>query len=211
MRIPVIRIPILWNRFRAPEDVSEERRRKRSEARKGKHHSPETRGKISDALMGRRHPGLKGKKNPFWGRHHSEETKRKISETQKGKPQPWNAGENNSSWQGGISSLPYCSKFNREFKERVRVFFGYRCVICGKTQEKNGRRLCVHHVNYKKEACCDEEIPKLFTTLCVSCHTRTGCDRDYWQKVLSRKIKKKFNGRCYLHRGEIGVSRARVK
>ena len=50
---------------------------KRSETRKGKHHTEETRKKISEAN--------KGKNNPFYGKHHTEETKNKISEVHKGK------------------------------------------------------------------------------------------------------------------------------
>lgn len=45
--------------------------------RYGKHHSEDTKRKISDALQ--------GKLNPRYGKHHSEETKRKMSETLKGK------------------------------------------------------------------------------------------------------------------------------
>jgi len=61
-----------------------ERRRKISEAKKGKNHplfgkhpSEETRRKMSEAL--------KGEKNPLFGKHPSEETRRKMSEAQKGK------------------------------------------------------------------------------------------------------------------------------
>ena len=51
---------------------SDETKRKLSESKKGKHHSEETKRKISESL--------KGEKNPRYGKHHSEETKRKISE-----------------------------------------------------------------------------------------------------------------------------------
>ena len=49
----------------------------------GKHHSDETRRKMSESL--------KGEKNPFYGKHHSEETRRKMSEAKKGK-NTWNKG-----------------------------------------------------------------------------------------------------------------------
>jgi len=62
-----------------------ERRRKISEAKKGKNHplfgkhpSEETRRKMSEAL--------KGKNHPMFGKHLSEETRRKMSEAKKGKP-----------------------------------------------------------------------------------------------------------------------------
>lgn len=68
---------------------------------KGRHHSEESRMKISIAGIGRRHTNeakekmsisqrgkhyyWSGKQGPMTGRHHSEETKRKISESEKGK------------------------------------------------------------------------------------------------------------------------------
>ena len=67
---------------------TEESRKKMSKAKKGKyigenhpfygkHHSEETRKKISEAIEGKNHPN--------YGKHHSEETRKKISETEKGK------------------------------------------------------------------------------------------------------------------------------
>ena len=49
----------------------------------GKHHTEETKQKISESL--------KGEKNSFYGKHHTEETKQKISENNKGRLK----GENN--------------------------------------------------------------------------------------------------------------------
>lgn len=57
---------------------SEEHKRKISEAHKGRHPSEETRRKMSEAH--------KGENNEFYGKHHSEEVRRKISEAKKGKP-----------------------------------------------------------------------------------------------------------------------------
>lgn len=45
-----------------------------------KHHSEETRKKISESLKGK----LAREKNPMYGKHHSDKTKRKISEAMKG-------------------------------------------------------------------------------------------------------------------------------
>ena len=46
----------------------------------GKHHSEETRKKMS-----KNHANFKGENHPFYGKHHTEETKRKMSEAKKGK------------------------------------------------------------------------------------------------------------------------------
>jgi group I intron endonuclease len=93
--------------------LSEETKRKISDAQKGrkmseekrnkmKGHLPsmETRRKMSDAHKGNKYclgrkasdeerrfmsENRKGEKNGFWGKHHSEETKRKMSEARRGK------------------------------------------------------------------------------------------------------------------------------
>jgi len=59
----------------------------------GKHHSAETKRKMSEAQ--------KGEKHPLYGKHHTAETRKKISEAQKGEKHPhfgthwWNNGEVN--------------------------------------------------------------------------------------------------------------------
>lgn len=66
--------------------LSEETKRKISEAHKGKPgkpHSEETKRKISDTLKGKTHS--EEAKRKMRGRHLSEETKRKLSEAHKGK------------------------------------------------------------------------------------------------------------------------------
>lgn len=62
---------------------TEETKEKISQANTGRIQSEETRKKISDAVS--------GDKNPFYGKKHSEEAKRKMSEACKGKP-AWNKG-----------------------------------------------------------------------------------------------------------------------
>lgn len=78
----------LKGKKRAP--CSEETKKKISEANKGKnkgnqafkgkHHSEETKRKLSEAN--------KGKNNAFYGKQHSEETKKKLSEALKGRTSP---------------------------------------------------------------------------------------------------------------------------
>ena len=76
----------------------------------GKHHTEETRKKMSKSLKGKKHPmygkhhtdetkkklsekhtNIKSENHPMYGKHHTDETKRKISETLTGKY----CGENN--------------------------------------------------------------------------------------------------------------------
>lgn len=156
------------NPMRKPELVAKIAAKKR-----GVPHTQETKDKIAASLRGRKHL--------------SEEAKAKLSELRK--------GENNPQWKGGVSYEPYCPKFNNEFKERVRAFFGHKCVECGAPQ--NGKLLAVHHVNFNKKACCDNSIP-LFVPLCASCHSKTNTHRDHWQEHFTTLINEKYGGQCYI-------------
>jgi hypothetical protein len=114
-------------------------------------------------------------------------------------------GEHSSNWNGGTSFAPYCPKFNKEFKERVRAFFGYQCVACGKLEKDNKNRLIVHHVTYDKQTCCNNNKP-LFVPLCISCHTKTSNakkeKRKYWENYYAALINSKYNGVCFFPKKE---------
>jgi hypothetical protein len=202
----------------APKDPIKcaEWKRKIGESKKGnkynlgKHRSEATRGKISESMggknLGKHHTEetkthmseiRKGNKN-WLGKHRSEETKRKLSEA--------NKGEKSHLWKGGISFAPYCQKFNNEFKERVREFFGRECVECGAPEEDNGERLNVHHVNFRKDACCAEDVTPLFVTLCRSCHAKTSHNnRVFWEFWFTELINHQYGGKCYLTKEEVGL------
>ena len=110
-------------------------------------------------------------------------------------------GENNHNWNGGSSFQPYCPKFTNEFKERVRTFFGHKCMMpgCNHVWQPGETKLAVHHVNFLKNSCCNPSIPRLFVPLCHQpCHTKTNHNRPYWEKLFTKLIVEEFNGQCYL-------------
>lgn len=125
---------------------------------------------------------------PPKGTTHSAETRAKLAESHR--------GEKCNFWRGGISFEPYCIKFNDEFKERVREFFGRGCAECGSPE--NGERLHVHHVNYHKDSCCAEDVAPLFVPLCRSCHAKTNFNREYWEERFTALINEQYGGQCYL-------------
>lgn len=188
-------------------EASKENIRKNGHPMEGRHHTEETRLRLSDRFRGENNPNFgrehtkeekgrisqraKGHKRCV-GRHMSEETHMRISMSLKGKMR----GEKCPNWKGGVSFEPYCPKFNKEFKERVREFFGRKCVVCGKSEEENKIRLSVHHVNYNKMTCCDDTKP-LFVALCVSCHTKTNFNTSCWEEYFTGLIEQKYNGACY--------------
>ena len=96
-------------------------------------------------------------------------------------------GSKHWNWQGGISENKYCYLFNERFKESIRNLYDRRCFLCGKTEEENGRRHDVHHVNYDKDCLCNGGCE--FVPLCISCHVKTNCNRKYWEDIIM----------CYLY------------
>ncbi len=182
---------------------SEESKKKISLANTGHVPSEETRKKISEATS--------GSNNPRYGKTVTPEQRQKQSESMKKFYQEHpealllhsecRIGEKNYNWKGGISFEPYCPKFNQDLKERVRAFFDYECITCGKTTEENGKALSVHHVEYDKSACCDGE-PVHFAAMCHRCHSKTNFDRERWEAMMHRIIDEIYDGRSYYTKEE---------
>jgi len=179
----------------------------------GKHHSEAHKKYLSAINIGENHP--------MFGTHPSEKTRQKMSDSHIGNPGFWTGkkfsaehvkniskthtgknGDKGSNWQGGISFLPYCEKFTKEFKERVRDFFGRCCYLCAKNEIDNGRKLSVHHVNYQKDACCIDEVRPLFVPLCQSCHSKVHNDRDGWEKFFTLSLDFLTDGKCFTPKGD---------
>jgi len=117
-----------------------------------------------------------------------ERTRKHMSETRR--------GENNPRWCGGISSLPYCPKWTKELKQRIRAFFEYRCICCGKHEDDCTRKHCCHHVEYNKDACCDGK-PVHFAAMCTKHHSMTNADRNRWEAMIHRIIDEIYDGKSY--------------
>jgi hypothetical protein len=151
-----------------------------------------------------------GENNNNFGRTHTTEAKKKISEASKGrvhspesrhKMSEDRSGCKNPRWLGGISFEPYCPKFNKDLKQRVRAYFNYQCVLCGKSSKQNKKNLSVHHVSYNKNACCDGKRVQ-FAALCQSCHSKTGAKRENWEEMLHIIIHEVYNDRSYFTKEE---------
>ena len=130
----------------------------------------------------------------------SKNTRQKISNTLKLNSLK---GSDHPNWNGGSSFGKYCPKFNDEFKERVREFWGRKCGISGVDESCLRRRLDVHHVSYNKKACCEDEkkfncAPNLFIAVSEYWNKKFNKHRDYWEEVLTNYIMIYYNGECYL-------------
>ena len=144
----------------------------------------------------------------MYGRQCSKETKLKMSIVKK---RDAKCGIANHAWKGGISFEPYCNLFTKEFKERVREFWGRRCALCGKEEIELNRKLDIHHVTYNKETCCDDS-KHLFVPLCASCHRKTNFNRECWKCKFEEMIySKNIDGKCYYSEEEMEVFKNKEK
>ena len=132
------------------------------------------------------------------GTHRSEEIKRKIRETEKGKivseitrKKQSEArigkfvGKNSFTWKGGLSFEPYTEEFNYRLKEGIRQRDNHTCQLCGKTQEEEGKRLSVHHIDYDKKNCNEVNL----ITLCRGCNGKVNFNREYWSEFFQLKLR----------------------
>lgn len=91
-------------------------------------------------------------------------------------------GSFNPAWIGGNSFEPYPTEWRRTLKVAIRERDNYTCQLCGISQEKNGRLLDVHHIDYNKDNLNESNL----VSLCHSCHAKTNHNREHWQEYFRR-------------------------
>jgi hypothetical protein len=170
-----------------------------SKSLRGRIFTEDWKQKISNSLKG--NALRKGKHQPESAKERLRiaRTGMKASKETKAKMSACRRGEDNPAWNGGISFGKYCPKFNREFKERVRAYFDYKCLGCGTPQ--NGERLTVHHIQYNKQTCCDDTIP-LFAPLCRSCHGQSNFEREKREEYYAGIIQQYYMGKSFFTKVE---------
>ncbi|MFA5458937.1 MAG: NUMOD3 domain-containing DNA-binding protein [Synergistaceae bacterium] len=142
--------------------LSDDSKKRISNAIKGRHPTEETRQKLRNRM-----PWNKGRTGIY-----SEDYLKRLSDAQRGK-NAWR-------WRGGISFEPYCPKFNRYLKERIRNMHGRKCLLCQITEEENGKKLSIHHCDYNKMQGCGKNRVWNLIPLCSRCHSKTNQNRWYW-------------------------------
>lgn len=170
----------LKGRTRPP--FSKEWKRKIGLASKGRVVREETRQQISKTLKGRIMTKEHREKiaNALKGRTRSKSHSENISKSLMGLL----VLEKNPNWRGGKSFEPYSREWRESLKDAIRKRDFYTCQYCNKPQGKT--KLCVHHINYDKFDCREENL----ISLCVSCHLKTNAKREWWKLYfLNRKEK----------------------
>lgn len=94
-------------------------------------------------------------------------------------------GENHPSWIDGKSFEPYTPEFNNKLKEKIRKRDKYVCQECGMTQKELEYTLHVHHIDYDKKNCSENNL----ISLCNSCHVQTNYSREDWIEYFKNKMK----------------------
>lgn len=154
--------------------LSEETRKRIGDARRGKTISEETLKKISFPFTDPR--------SPRYGQKISEETRERLRVSHLGK-----TGEKSGRWLGGISFLPYPVIFDRKLKAKIRERDENVCQNPSCNGRFAGRTLDVHHIDYNKNNCCDENL----ISLCRICHTASSTNREEWKTFYQEIIAKK--------------------
>lgn len=86
------------------------------------------------------------------------------------------SGEKNPMWQGGISGQRYAPGFCKSLKAAIRQRDGYRCQLCGMTEDEIDYVLSIHHSDYDKT---NHDESNLFAT-CKRCNSLVNTNREVW-------------------------------
>ena len=98
-------------------------------------------------------------------------------------------GKGNPGYINGNGNFPYPLIFDKFLKEQIRKRDIFACQKCGITEEKHltlyGRVLDVHHIDYNKQNCEENNL----ITLCHECNINVNHDRNYWMVYFQQKVK----------------------
>ena len=110
---------------------------------------------------------------------HSLESILKMSNTQK-----MFTGTKAPNWRGGKSFEHYGIDFNEQLKRKIRKRDNYACQKCNRLQKDLGYKLCVHHIDYNKKNCNEDNL----ISLCINCHVKTNFKRNYWKNYFKNNF-----------------------
>ncbi|KKM86372.1 hypothetical protein LCGC14_1279730, partial [marine sediment metagenome] len=99
----------------------------------------------------------------------------------------FNTGKSHPNYIDGTGNAPYPPEFNDKLKQKIRRRDNYTCQNCGITEEEHiivfGKVLGIHHIDYNKFNCKEENL----ITLCHQCNVRVNFNRGYWKKYFESK------------------------
>ena len=91
----------------------------------------------------------------------------------------------------GGTGIPYeNTDYPKKFysiREEIRFRDRYKCQVCGCFQLENKKQLDVHHIDYDKQNCKENNL----ISLCPKCHRKTNGSRNFWNRYFNFLIKVK--------------------
>lgn len=87
-------------------------------------------------------------------------------------------------WQGGKSFEPYSPSFNKQLKSKIRVRDNFKCRLCGVPEIECYEHLHIHHIDYNKKNCKEDNL----ISLCRRCHVGTNFRRKDWEKAFNQML-----------------------
>lgn len=98
-------------------------------------------------------------------------------------------GENNPAWIDGNHLKQYPREF-LQIKKFIRERDSFLCQLCGIRQEDNNVKLSVHHINYQKKDCKENNLISLCSI--NGCHQKTNQNRKYWEQYFQNLMIEKY-------------------
>ena len=78
-------------------------------------------------------------------------------------------------------------QLSNDIKEKIRLRDNNECQYCFKTSlehiQEYGQKLHVHHIDYDKTNCEEENL----ITLCISCNVKANYQREYWESYFKEE------------------------
>jgi len=133
----------------------------------------------AEKLRGRPNPNrsrLNKINPPHKGHPHTEKTKKLIRE--KRKLQVMKRGKEHHLWIADRGLLRYSEKWTEELRQKIRRRDKLICQVCNNKNKKLKETLSVHHIDYNKLNCVDNNL----ISLCRCCHRTLHAEKrkEYW-------------------------------
>lgn len=104
-------------------------------------------------------------------------------------------GKDSPRWLDGRTEIKYPTIFTNNLKIEIRTRDNFTCQCCGMTEKesqiKYNEVLHVHHIDYNKENCKEENL----VTTCRKCNIKANGNRDYWFAYYTYIMENKNNGK----------------
>lgn len=79
-------------------------------------------------------------------------------------------GEKAHNWIDGRSFIPYTKEFTEKLKNEIKKRDKFTCQLCGIEEKNYFQKLSIHHLDYKKDNCKEENL----MTLCRGCNAKVN-------------------------------------